>query len=104
MSNDPIKMDCVRYNAATQSFEATVTVFGELGTRSYACAISAPITMTFADAADGLARQAQRRYDGRGGLFARPISRYPALRSGARRFNPRQWLREVIGKTGQTAA
>lgn len=104
MSNERIKMDGVRYNAATQSFEATVTVFGDEGRRSYACAIPAPITMSFADAADGLARQAKRRYDGRGGLFTRPVPRHPAIRSGRRRFSPSEWLREVIGRSGQSAA
>ena len=52
MQTVPLELSDVIYNAATQSFEARVTVHDRTGARSYACAIDAPITMEFADAAD----------------------------------------------------
>jgi len=62
MQTVPLQLSDVTYNAATQSFEALVTVHEPSGARSYACAIEAPITMEFAEAADGLATQALRRH------------------------------------------
>ncbi len=52
----------VIYNAASQAFEARVAVHGPDGLESYACAIEAPITMSFKDAAKGLTRQALRKH------------------------------------------
>ncbi|WP_299694450.1 orotidine 5-phosphate decarboxylase [uncultured Tateyamaria sp.] len=62
MQTVPLQLSDVIYNAATQSFEALVTVHDHSGARSYACAIDAPITMEFHDAAQGLATQAMRRH------------------------------------------
>ena len=62
MQTVPLQLSDVIYNAATQSFEALVTVHDTGKARSYACAISAPITMAFEDAAAGLAKQAMRRH------------------------------------------
>ncbi|MEX0370146.1 MAG: hypothetical protein AB3N09_05895 [Tateyamaria sp.] len=62
MQTVPLQLSDVIYNAATQSFEALVTVHDTGETRSYACAIDAPITMAFEDAAAGLAKQAMRRH------------------------------------------
>ncbi|WP_299609173.1 orotidine 5-phosphate decarboxylase [uncultured Tateyamaria sp.] len=62
MQTVPLQLSDVIYNAATQSFEALVTVHDAQGPRSYACAIDAPITMEFEDAAEGLATQAMRRH------------------------------------------
>lgn len=62
MQTVPLQLTDVIYNAATQSFEALVTVHDGRGARSYACAINAPIDMSFEDAAAGLATQATRRH------------------------------------------
>lgn len=62
MQTVPLQLSDVIYNAASQSFEALVTVHDQRGARSYACAINAPIEMTFEDAASGLATQAMRRH------------------------------------------
>ncbi|WP_420013029.1 orotidine 5-phosphate decarboxylase [Tateyamaria sp.] len=62
MQTVPLQLSDVIYNAATQSFEALVTVHDSRNTRSYACAIDAPIDMTFENAARGLAIQAMRRH------------------------------------------
>ena len=58
----PLQLSDVIYNAANQTFEALVTVHDASGARSYACAIDAPITMEFEDAASGLSTQAMRRH------------------------------------------
>ncbi|MEO0401488.1 MAG: orotidine 5-phosphate decarboxylase [Pseudomonadota bacterium] len=58
----PLQLTDVIYNAATQSFDALVTVHDTTGARSYACSIDAPITMEFDDAAQGLVTQAMRRH------------------------------------------
>lgn len=58
----------VIYNAATQEFEARVTVHDGDKRVSYACALHAPITMSFEDAAAGLATQALRRHKVPSGL------------------------------------
>ncbi|MEP4195023.1 MAG: hypothetical protein ABJL99_05225 [Aliishimia sp.] len=58
----------VIYNAAAQSFEAKVTVHEADQSVTYACAIDAPITMSFEDAAEGLATQALRRHNVPDGL------------------------------------
>ncbi|WP_243253576.1 orotidine 5-phosphate decarboxylase [Pseudosulfitobacter sp. DSM 107133] len=68
MQQYPVELNSVIYNATTQSFEALVTVHAAQGARKYACAFEAPITMSYADAASGLATQALRRHAGRGGL------------------------------------
>ena len=62
MQTVPLQLSDVIYNAATQSFEALVTIHDAGNTRSYACAIDAPITMEYEDAAKGLATQAMRRH------------------------------------------
>ena len=82
MQTVPLQLSDVIYNAATQSFEALVTVHDQNGARSYACAIDAPITMEFKDAANGLARQAIRRHThGRADATHMP-SATPAQRAG----------------------
>ena len=82
MQTVPLELSDVIYNAATQSFEARVTVHDRTGARSYACAIDAPITMEFADAADGLVTQALRRHArGRADATRLPTAT-PAQRAG----------------------
>ncbi|MDF1727283.1 MAG: orotidine 5-phosphate decarboxylase [Sulfitobacter sp.] len=104
MNNDPVRMEGVHYNAATQSFEATVTVFGAEGTRNYACAIEAPISTTYEEAADGLARQARRRYAHRGGLHSKSLSLVSRQRAARKGFNPTEWLHQLMGKPDRHAA
>ncbi|WP_258294689.1 hypothetical protein [Pseudosulfitobacter koreensis] len=68
MQQYPVELNNVNYNATTQSFEALVAVHTPQGTHRYACAIDAPITMAYSDAASGLATQALRRHAGEPGL------------------------------------
>jgi len=60
MHTIPLQLSDVIYNAATQSFEALVTVHDASGQQRYVCAIDAPIDMAFEDAAQGLTKQALR--------------------------------------------
>ena len=64
MQTQAVELNNVIYNAANQSFEALVTVYAKTSSRSFACAINAPIDMTFEDAAQGLSTQALRRFNG----------------------------------------
>ena len=82
MQTVPLQLSDVIYNAATQSFEALVTVHDKTGARSYACAINAPITMEFQDAAKGLAKQAVRRHTHGRADAAHMPSATPVQRAG----------------------
>tara|TARA_R110002049_G_scaffold117332_7_gene270776 strand:- start:3998 stop:4312 length:315 start_codon:yes stop_codon:yes gene_type:complete len=104
MQTQPIQLTDVIYNAATQSFEALVTVHDADRTQKYMCAINAPITMTFEDAADGLTRQAVRRHRTGHGPSSEILRQKPALRAGRRAFDPLRWLDEIIQLPGRRAA
>lgn len=100
----PIELSDVRYNAAQQQFEAAVTVHDNTTVRRYACAIAAPITMDFDTASKGLARQAIRRHQQRGGLFSELAGRdfRPLPRRGAK--TPMRWLKRLIDLPARAAA
>ena len=100
----PIELSEVRYNAATQHFEALVTVHDNTTARKYACAIPAPITMPYEAAAKGLSKQAIRRHQGRGGLFSNFSNPIVKPRSPLRGFDPRRWLRELMARDDRNAA
>ncbi|MFK7874494.1 MAG: orotidine 5-phosphate decarboxylase [Paracoccaceae bacterium] len=68
MLNLKTELNDVIYNAATQAFEAKVTVHNGTATSSYACAIEAPISMSFKQAAKGLTKQALRKHGAPKGL------------------------------------
>ena len=65
MQTRQIQMNDVIYNAAEQCFEALVTVHDGDRSRKYACAINAPMTMSFDQAAKGLTTQAECRQPSR---------------------------------------
>ena len=100
----PIQLSDVRYNAASGAFEASVTVHDNSTVRRYACAIDAPITMTFEEASRGLAQQALRRHQRRGGLFSEVLTPKPRQRAGRPGFAPLQWLEGLISRSDRTAA
>jgi len=102
MQTVPLQLSDVIYNAATQSFEALVTVHDDHGARSYACAIDAPITMEFRDAANGLATQAMRRHTHGRADGAHMPSATPQPRAG----RMTGWRRLVLDRfaIGQTRA
>ena len=100
----PLQLSDVRYNAASHAFEAAVTVHDNATVRRYACAIDAPITMSFEDAARGLARQAIRQHQQGGGLFSErglPAARLRPARSG---LAPVRWLHALVHRPERTAA
>lgn len=104
METRPIRLTEVMYNAASQCFEATVTVYDDLSTRKYACAIQAPITLSFEDAARGLATQAKRQHASQSGLYAEVRSHMPAHRAARRGFDPKRWLQGLIQTPERHAA
>ena len=104
MNSSTIRMDNVHYNAANQSFEAAVTVYGRHSTRKFACSINAPITMSFEDAASGLAKQAMRRFEGRRGLQSALAVSPPKQRADHGGFDPVNWLQGLLGHPDHKAA
>jgi len=100
----PIELSSVRYNAAAQQFEASVTVHDNTIIRRYACAIPAPISMPFEQASKGLAKQAIRRHQARGGLFSEVTHVASQQRAGRRSFDPVRWLESLLNTEGRTAA
>lgn len=100
----PIQLKDVRYNAATQEFEASVTVHDNAIVRTYACAIPAPLTTTYEDAAKGLSKQAIRRHQHRGGLFSEQLRQSPQQRAGRISPDPIRWLKRLIHLPAREAA
>ena len=96
MQMRPVQLKDVFYNAANQSFEALVTVHDGENTKNYACAISAPIEMTFEDAAKGLKTQALRRHKSNAGLASRYVTPRPLMRAGRSTRTTIQWLENLI--------
>lgn len=62
MTHYPIELTNVIYNPANQAFEARALVHDPAGMRSYACAVSAPISTDFERAAERLSAQAHMRH------------------------------------------
>ncbi|MEP5728727.1 MAG: orotidine 5-phosphate decarboxylase [Sulfitobacter sp.] len=104
MYTRPIQLSDVRYNAATQSFEATVTVYDKTTQRTYACAINAPISMSFEQASEGLTRQALRRHTHRGGMSSAPSDVFAKPRAPQTTFDPVRWLETLIRRPEQRSA
>ncbi|WP_370399168.1 orotidine 5-phosphate decarboxylase [Sulfitobacter sp. JB4-11] len=104
MQTYPTQITDVIYNASSQSFEALVTVYDAGTSRRYACAIKAPMTMSFETAAKGLQRQAQRQHDGDRGLRSFTGSAMTRPRAGRPAFDPVRWLEGLLKRPDQNAA
>ncbi|QFT58609.1 hypothetical protein FIU94_07180 [Sulfitobacter sp. THAF37] len=104
MQNTSIQLSDVIYNPAEQTFEALVTVTRDGKSRKYPCAISAPITMSFEQAAKGLRTQAERRDDRGTGMYSERVRRAAKQRAGRPSFDPRRWLESLIALPGNRAA
>jgi hypothetical protein len=104
MKQTSIRIGHVAYNAATQCFEALVTVHSDGRTKNIPCAIEAPITMSFARAAEGLKKQALRRQGRNLGLFSQMRRQVADVRAGRPRFDPRGWLAQFGIGTEDKAA
>lgn len=96
MSTSPIQLTNVIFNAATQSFEAVVAIHEHGQIFKYACAIDAPITMSFERAACGLARQARRRHQKQTGMRSITGQHITTRRMNRVRFDPVRWLERLI--------
>jgi hypothetical protein len=104
MQTHQLQLTDVIYNAANQCFEALVTVHDDGFSRKYACAIDAPISMPFADAAKGLSKQAMRRHKTRGGTYSQVKRPVPTLRAGRPATGPMRLLESLVQLTGRRAA
>jgi hypothetical protein len=104
MYTQPVQLNDVIYNAAEQSFEALVTVYEDGNMRKYACAIDAPIEMSFADAAAGLRKQAMRRHKQRGGMYSEVTRHNPSQRAGRKGFDALHWIESLVHLPGRRAA
>lgn len=104
MQTRPVQLTNVIYNAASQCFEALVTVHDGDKSKKYACAIDAPIEMTFEDAATGLKTQALRRHAGMSGLASRYITPRAAQRAGRPVHSTMEWLENLIRAPDRRAA
>ncbi|RKE97379.1 hypothetical protein [Sulfitobacter guttiformis] len=92
MTNTFIELNNVVYNAATQCFEALVTVETDTTTKTYPCAIEAPMSMSFEQAALGLQEQAVRRSKKATGMYSQMRHHVAPARAGRPRFDARTWL------------
>lgn len=104
MSTPVVQIETVSYNAATQGFEALVSVHADGQRRRFACTLSAPITMSFEEAAQGLATQALRRHANKPGLSSAVAGFVIPQRAGRRKFDARRWLQSLMRDPGQRIA
>lgn len=98
MQNIQPELTDVIYNAAEQAFEAKVTLHDGTDSHSYACAIEAPITMSFEDAAKGLTTQALRKHGAPVGL--RSTTRRNPIRLVTRMLRPKLRRGLPVGQYG----
>jgi len=91
--NPAARVSDVMYNAATQSFEATVTFFENGTATRYACEVPAPITMSFRDATHRLIAQARRQQKTSGSLQARVFPSPPPASNRRTRAPATIWRR-----------
>jgi len=95
MTHTSTQLNQVSYNAANQCFEALVIVTQDGTRRAYACAIEAPITLSFEQAADGLRTQALRRSREATGMYSQMRHAPVRPRAGRAVFDPRKWLAQL---------
>lgn len=104
MKQTKVQLSDVIYNAASQCFEALVTVSDSALAKQYPCAIEAPITMTFQQAAMGLEKQALRKHSSGRSLFSKTLRNRPTVRAGRAAFDPQLWLDQLGLMTHRNAA
>ena len=104
MTHRRLELRDVTYNAATQRFEGLVTVHHARHSYRYACAIDAPITMSFEAAAAGLSKQAERRHQRISCLRSETRHHLPKTRAGRTRFDPVRWLSSLVTQSEKDMA
>ena len=94
-----IKLDQVTYNASNRCFEALVKVQTGPVSRTYPCAIEAPLTMPFEKAAEALRLQALRCATQSGSMYSQMRHSAPVragrIDTGRTRFDARRWLAQL---------
>lgn len=95
MERTKVQISDVVYNAGTQCFEALVTVASHTKTAKYPCAIEAPISMSFEQAARGLETQALRRHKAGKTMHSQMRHHVANTRAGRSSFDPRAWLAQL---------
>lgn len=86
MTRHPVELTDVIFNSTTQAFEARAFVRDPEGEQSYACAIEAPITTEFEQAAKLLVAQALRRHMTQRPHTVLPQSRFAPLHTNVPRL------------------
>ena len=104
MTHTSTELNQVSYNAANQCFEALVTVSKDGTRKAYACAIEAPITLSFEQAAKGLKVQALRRSRESIGMYSQMRHAPMRPRAGRAGFDPRKWLAQLGFGASKNAA
>ena len=99
----PVQLTDVTYNAAEQAFDALVSVYDDNAVKKYACSIEAPITMSYAEAAEGLKVQALRCHQQQKGMVSEVSRHMPTPRAGREPVNAFRWLNAIMSP-GQRAA
>lgn len=95
MTQPQVQLSNVIYNAGNQCFEALATVTTQSATKTHACAIEAPISMSFEQAAEGLKLQALRQNEKGAGMYSQMRHHVATARAGRPRFDPRTWLAQL---------
>ncbi len=95
MTQTQVQLSNVIYNAGSQCFEALVTVTTRSATKTYSCAIEAPITMSFEQAAEGLKIQALRQNAHGTGMYSQMRHHVAPALAGRTNFDPRTWLAQL---------
>jgi hypothetical protein len=104
MFTSPVQLNDVIYNAANQTFEASVTIYDKGIVQRYACAINAPISTTFVDAAAGLKSKALHLHSKGAGLHSSLVSSPKAQTDSRQSFDPSTWLRAILTNPAQITA
>ncbi len=92
----PIELDDVRYNAATQSFEAAVRLHDGPITRTYPCSVEAPLSTAFEYATRRLSALAIQQHVSGGGLFSETGQRAQPHARRKQRLSSQGWLSKLI--------
>ena len=104
MTHTSTQLSNVSYNAANQCFEALATVTMGGTRKTYPCAIEAPITLSFEQAAKGLKTQALHRSREATGMYSQMRHAPLRPRAGRASFDRRKWLTNLGFGGFKTAA
>ncbi len=104
MITDPILETDIRFNAATNCFEACVTVHGAGPARDYACTVEGDLTMSMPEAEQALRAEALRRHVHTPGLYASVPANEPIPLHTPERAASSNWRLRIERLSGLRAA